>query len=237
MVSMRPEIRRRDIPFASGNPDIRLNCEARKVYSWPAYLANVREAVHCPRAILIVICPDPREAEKCRRVIPMGHPGWDLRPIVIDPLNAPNAAGADPYLILFLACLPALDMQSEAGARLVLTAIRETGASDADRSRLTAIILNRASDDARQTLEALMSSTEWKDDFIESYVKIGVAQGAADAKAEGILEALDARGLRPTEEQRARVTATAGIDQLNRWFRLALTADTADEVFKDLSSD
>jgi hypothetical protein len=128
-------------------------------------------------------------------------------------------------------------MQSEAGARLVLTAIRETGASDADRSRLTAIILNRASDDARQTLEALMSSTEWKDDFIESYVKIGVEQGAADAKAEGILEALDARGLRPTEEQRARVTATAGIDQLNRWFRLALTADTADEVFKDLSSD
>jgi hypothetical protein len=128
-------------------------------------------------------------------------------------------------------------MASEAGARLVLTAIRETGASDADRSRLMAIILNRASDDARQTLEALMSNTEWKDDFIESYVKIGVEQGTANAKAQGILDAMDTRGLRPTEDQRAKVTAAAGIAQLDRWFKLALTADTADDVFRDPSSD
>ena len=209
-----------------------------KAYSWPAYLANVREAVRCPRAVLIVVCPDPREAEKCRQVIPMGHPGWDLWPIVIDPLHAPHAAGADPYLILFLACLPpALDMESEAGARQVLAAIRETGASHADRSRLTAIILNRASDAARQTLEAMMSTAEWKDDFIESYVKIGVEQGleqgAANAKAQDVLKIIDARGLRPTEEQRAKITATAGIAQLDRWFDRALTADTAADVFKD----
>jgi hypothetical protein len=51
-----------------------------KAYSWPAYLANVREAVQCPRAVLIVVCPDPREAEKCRQVIPMGHPGWTCGP-------------------------------------------------------------------------------------------------------------------------------------------------------------
>jgi hypothetical protein len=100
-----------------------------------------------------------------------------------------------------------------------------------------AIILNRASDDARQTLEALMSNTEWKDDFIESYVKIGVEQGTANAKAQGILDAMDTRGLRPTEDQRAKVTAAAGIAQLDRWFKLALTADTADDVFRDPSSD
>jgi hypothetical protein len=76
----------------------------------------VREAVRCPSAVLIVVCPDPREADKCRQVIPMGHPGWDLRPIVIDPLHAPDSADADPYLILFLACLPTLDMESEEGA-------------------------------------------------------------------------------------------------------------------------
>ena len=165
-------------------------------------------------------------------------PGWDLWPIVIDPLHAPHAAGADPYLILFLACLPpALDMESEAGARQVLAAIRETGASHADRSRLTAIILNRASDAARQTLEAMMSTAEWKDDFIESYVKIGVEQGleqgAANAKAQDVLKIIDARGLRPTEEQRAKITATAGIAQLDLWFDRALTADTAADVFKD----
>jgi hypothetical protein len=236
---------------ATGRPDLVVVVEPQgrddrtKAYSWPAYLANVREAVKCPRAILIVVCPDPREAEKCRRVIPMGHPGWDLRPIVIDPAHAPDPDGADPYLILFLACLPALDMETEAGARRVLAAIRETGASHADRSRLTAIILSRASDAARQTLEALMSTAEWKDDFIESYVQIGIEQGreqgleqgAANAKAQDVLKVIDARGLTPTPEQRAKVAATAGIAQLDLWFDRALTADTAADVFHDPGSD
>ena len=44
------------------------------------------------------------------------------------------------YLLLFLACLPALDMESPAVARRVLEAISETGASDAERKTLTTII-------------------------------------------------------------------------------------------------
>lgn len=212
-----------------------------KVYSWPAYLAIVREAVKCPSAVLLVVCPDPREAEKCRRVIRMGHPGWDLYPIVIDPAHTPGGAGAGPYLTLFLACLPALDMTDEGNARRVLAAIRDTGGSHAERKRLTAIILKRASDAAREILEALMKTDDWKDDFIESYVKIGVEQGveqgdqqgAARTKAQDILKVIDARRLKPTREQRAMVTADAGLDKLDRWFDRALTAATAADIFKD----
>ena len=156
-----------------------------KSYSWPAYLANAREAVQCQAAVLLVICPDPHEADKCRKVIQMGHPGWDLWPIVIDPLHAPDKQGARPYLTLFLACLSALDMEIEVNARSVLAAIRDTGASHADRKRLTTIILKRASDAARQILEALMQTEEWKDDFVESYVKIGVDQGRQEGRQEG----------------------------------------------------
>jgi hypothetical protein len=212
-----------------------------KVYSWPAYLAIVREAVQCPSAVLLVICPDPREAGKCRQVIRMGHPGWDLYPIVIDPAHAPDGDGAGPYLTLFLACLPALDMTQEDNARRVLAAIRDTGGSHAERKRLTAIILKRASDAARQILEAMMKTDEWKDDFIESYVKIGVEQGiekgdqqgAARTKAQDVLKVIDARNLKPTREQRAMVTADAGLDKLDRWFDRALTAPTAADIFKD----
>ena len=140
-------------------------------------------------------------------------------------------------------------MESQAGARQVLAAIRDTGASHADRKRLTAIILKRASDAARQILEAMMSTTEWKDDFIESYVQIGIEQGreqgleqgleqgAANAKAQDVLKVMDARGLRPTQEQRAMITATVGIAQLDHWFDRALTAETAADVFTDPSSD
>ena len=183
----------------------------------------------------------------------MGHPGWDLWPIVIDPSHAPAAEGAGPYLILFLACLPALDMETPAGARQVLAAIHDTGASHAERRRLTAIILNMASAAARQTLEAMMSTAEWKDDFIESYVQIGVEQGreqgleqglergleqgAANAKAQDVLKVMDARGLGATLEQRAKVAATAGIAQLDVWFDRALTADTAADVFDGPTSE
>src|ERR1700722_6606658 len=128
-----------------------------------------------PTAVLIVI--DPAEADKCRQIIEMGHPRWDLWPIVIDPLHAPGADGAGPYLTLFLACLPALDMADPAVARRVLDAILNSGASDADRKRLTAIILKRASAAARQILEALMSTTEYQDEFIERHVNEGIEKG------------------------------------------------------------
>src|ERR1700756_1977707 len=157
-----------------------------KSYAWPAYLANIREAVQCPRAVLIVACPDPREARKCRKAIPMGHPGWDLWPIVIDPVHAPSDQGAGPYLLLFLACLAALDMESRAGAARVLDAIRDTGASAAQRKRLAVIILERASQAARRHLEELMATTEYKNDFIESYVQAGIEQGREEGIEQGI---------------------------------------------------
>jgi hypothetical protein len=187
----------------------------------------------CKKAILIVICPDAREAEKCRQVIEMGHPDWDLRPLVIDPSNAPADDGSSPYMIIFLACLPVLDMTSVEGAVRVLAAIRDTGASVADRKTLTTLILRRASADARKTLEDLMATIEWKDDFIESYVSEGMTKGAIGAKVADIVKVLTARHLQPTEAQLVQVADCADLDQLGRWFDRSLTADTADEVFKD----
>jgi hypothetical protein len=86
-----------------------------------------------------------------------------------------------------------------------------------------------------------MKTDEWKDDFIESYVKIGVEQGReqgleqgeANTKAQDLLKVIDAHHLKPTKEQRAMVTADAGLDKLNRWFDRSLTAATAADVFND----
>src|ERR1700761_884278 len=55
---------------ATGTPGVVVVSEPQglddttKRYACPAYLANVRSAVQCPTAVLIVICPGPREAEK-----------------------------------------------------------------------------------------------------------------------------------------------------------------------------
>jgi hypothetical protein len=208
-----------------------------KTFSWPAYIALARKAANCKNAVLIVVCPDPAEAEKCRRAIPTGHPGFDLWPIVIDPDHAPSSEGASPYLLLFLACLPTLDMESEAGARRVLNAIRDTGASEDERKILTTIILVRASETARRLLESLMTTMEWKSEFVESFVEQGreqgLEQGNVQTKRQDLLKVLDLRGLRPTERQRAQVDSSTDFAQLDRWFERSLTAATAAEVFTD----
>ena len=62
-----------------------------KAYSWPTYLAIAQEAVQCPSAVLLVVCPGPREADKCRQVIKMGHPG--LGPVPDYPNAFPTWSG------------------------------------------------------------------------------------------------------------------------------------------------
>lgn len=204
--------------------------EPTKDFSWPVYLTAVRRAVQCRSAFLLVICPDPGEAEKCRRIISTGHPGFDLVPEVIDPLNAPGAdGGSTPYLAIFAACMGAIDLETEQGARQVLTAIQDSGSSTADRERLTTIILAIASSAARQILEDMMTAIEWKSDFIEGFHR----RGAAEAKAEDTLKVIDARRIKVTDLQREQVTSSTDLTQLDEWFDRALTADTANDIFKD----
>lgn len=231
--------------------------DADKQYSWPAYVTNVRRAAKCPRAVLAVICPDPVEGEKCRKGIATGHPGFDLLPIVIDPLHAPDPEGAGPWLVMFDACLGVLNIGTEPGARRILNAVHDSGTSAADRKRLITLILEAAPAAARQILEDLMATTEWKNDFVESFVNLGIekgleqgreqgleqgqelgrelgmAEGAIRAKAEDILKVLDARHLKPTKEQRGQVNAATDLTKLDRWFDRALTAATAAEIFAD----
>jgi hypothetical protein len=63
-----------------------------------------------PRAILVVICWDPREAAPCRRVIPTGHPGFDLYPIVVDPRTFPSWEDASPCLVILAGATKAIDL-------------------------------------------------------------------------------------------------------------------------------
>ena len=58
-------------------------------------------------------------------------------------------------------------------------------------------------------------------------------QGAARTKAQDVLKVIDARKLKLTKEQRAMVTADAGLEKLDLWFDRALNASTAADIFKD----
>jgi hypothetical protein len=203
-----------------------------KRYSWPVYLTTARRIAECPAAVLVVLCPDPAEAAKCRQIIRTGHPGFDLAPIVIDSGAPPGRDGAgSPYLTAFAASMGGINLETEVGARQFLDALASPDVSEADRRRMTAIIMTIASDAARHLLEAMMTTTEYQKTILDRIHDEGEAKGKAEGKAEAVLRLLDARHLDPSQEQRDQVTSCTDAAQLNLWFDRAITAGTAAEVF------
>ena len=228
----------------TGNPVLAVIIEPQlrdsttKRYSWPVYVTTARRVAECPAAVLVVLCPDLAEAAKCRQLIRTGHPGFDLAPIVIDSAGPPGRDGmGSPYLTVFAASMGGIDLASRPGARQVLDAMASPEISDADRFRMTAIILTLASDAARHLLEAMMTTSEYEKTFVERIHDQGIAEGEArgeaKGKAEAVLKLLDARHLVPSSDQRQQVTSCTDALQLDRWFDRAITAGTAAEVFAD----
>ena len=86
----------------------------------------------------------------------------------------------------------------------------------------------------------MMTTMEWKSDFIDALVQEGLdqgmaqgmARGAIKVKAEDVLKIIDARGIDVTAGQREQISSCTDIAQLDEWFDSALAADTAADIFK-----
>ena len=219
-----------------------------KDQSWPVYATTARKANKCPRAVLVVACWDPAEADKCRRIIATGHPGLVFVPIVIDRDSAPPLADASPYLVLFNAIIGAVDLDTEEGRALVVGAITATGAEGARFRSLCDIILGIASDAAHEHLEELMGIT-YKSKFVDGWYQQGRATGrrkAGQGRAQGMAwggedesqgypphPRVPRPGAHPWRARADRVLRRPR--QLHTWFQRALTVATLAMVFEDLS--
>jgi len=60
----------------------------------------------------------------------------------------------------------------------------------------------------------------------------GEARGRAEGRAEGLLTLLQARGLRVSDEGRARILACTDVAQLDAWIRAGVTVASVDELFR-----
>lgn len=207
--------------------------DEEKRLSWPAYLANLRAAHKCRSAVLLVICWDEKEAEKCRKAIPMGHPGFVLVPIVIGPGSGPMLDGAGPWLTILAAAMRAHSLDTDTRRRTVLDAIRDTKSNTSDTRTLLAIILAIASPDELAALEALMETKDYKNDFLDRIEARGKEQGLALGEGKALLLVLKSRGIEPTSAQHDLVIDCTDADQIEKWLQRASTAASADDVFKD----
>lgn len=89
---------------------------------------------------------------------------------------------------------------------------------------------------ARKQLEDKMKSFTYRDEFVDGYIEQGIEKGVElgqvkDAVSK-LLKLLDGRRLQPTQEQRKLVADCTDLRQLDLWFDRALTASSANDVFK-----
>jgi hypothetical protein len=215
--------------------EVQLRHDQAKRFSWPEYLTRVRSAHRCP-AVLLVICPSAATARRCREPIRTGHPGFDLTPLVIDAATLPDPAGVGaggPELLVLAVLTGALDLGQDHVRRLVLT--RLAGLEESRLRTYAVFVLNAASEPARQALEALMTTTPFRNSFVDRLLAEGEAKGKAEGEAKGkaemILRVLAARGLRVSAEVRRQVLACDDIGQLEAWGDRAATAASVDDVF------
>src|SRR5919197_1659900 len=83
---------RADVVIVLATPDpvmaviveVQRSTDKDKRRTWPLYLTTLRARLRCP-AVLLVVCPDAGVATWCAKSIPIGHPGWDLKPLVLGP--------------------------------------------------------------------------------------------------------------------------------------------------------
>jgi hypothetical protein len=78
-----------------------------------------------------------------------------------------------------------------------------------------------------------MTDSEWKDDWVESFVDQGAAKGAVQTKVTDLMKVLSVRDLHPTKKQLARLAECTDLATLDRWFDRSLIAASAAEVFAD----
>ena len=204
-----------------------------KDFAWPAYLTNLRAAHKCKAAVLIVICWDAAEAEKCRQAIRLGHPNFVLFPIVIGPRDGHSLDNGGPWLTVLAASMGAIDMETAGGSKSVYDAIPATGADITVQRNLLAIILGVASDAARAKLEALMQVKQYPNAFLDGIEARAEERGEARGEAKALLKVLGSRGVELTSEQQEQIMSCTDPEQLDRWLDRAGSAISADDVFKD----
>jgi hypothetical protein len=180
---------RTDRPVTGIIVEVQRQIERDKLLTWPAYVASLRAKLACA-AVLLVVALDPGVAAWARRPIDLGHPGFQLVPIVIGVDDVPwirdrgQACELPELAMLSVLAHPELEI-----AEAALAAI--AGLPE-DRVRLYLDVILRSVPAAiRQILEAQMiKGYEYQSDFARKYYGQGRDEGRQEGRQEGLRAAV-----------------------------------------------
>lgn len=211
---------------------------ASKRRTWPIYLTHVGGAYRCP-AVLIVVALTPRVVAWAKKPIALGHPGFELRPIVIGPADIPrvtdaNEARRSPYR----AILSALVHAGEAGAEHeVLAALRGAGTlpeTDADAWREMLLVAVSSNEIARKALEAMMDLQHFRKTSVwfKEGRQEGREEGREDTARRLLMRLLAKRGFVMGSQLQTRLAACADAETLERWCEQVVDAQTVEDALR-----
>jgi hypothetical protein len=175
---------RKDRPVAGVIVEVQLEAKPDKLRTWPAYVAILRAELGCA-AVLLVIAPDPRVARWARRRIELGHPGFQLTPIVIGFDNVPWVRDRAAALALpQLAVLSAMAHPTLEAAEVAIVALSQL---PGDQKQIYLdIILTALPAKIRRTLEGRMQSYQYQSDFARKYYGVGLEEGLEKGLKKGL---------------------------------------------------
>jgi hypothetical protein len=186
---------RRAKPVMAIVVEVQLERDPDKRWTWPAYVATLRERKRCP-VCLLVVTRDRAVARWCAQPIDVG-PGWQpLSPLVLGPDAVPvvvddEQARRAPELSVLSAMAHGRG-ETAVAVEVGMTAIEAVARLDDTRALFyTDVVMAALSDAARKALEAAMrEGHEYQSEFARKYFGQGKAEGIAEGKVEGMREAI-----------------------------------------------
>ena len=224
--------------------EVQRKYERGKAWSWPYYLSSLRARNKSP-VVLLVICPDENEARKCRQVIQMGHPGWDLYPLVVGPASVPvitdvTQAEQSPELAVLSGVTHGGDPEK---GKDVLRAMHDGFAVlDPDKAHLYAdYVLRMLPKASKAYLEELLATgtAKYRSEYALRCKAEGRAEGREEGREEGrfegfalaVLSTLRRRGVPVPAAAEEKIRKCTDLGQLEEWNARAFTVTSVDDLF------
>lgn len=205
--------------------------DRRKYFTWPAYVANVRQRYKCP-TVLLALTPTSSLARRYADPIDLGC--GQVRPLVLpmdtlEPVTDQRTAAEHPLLtVLALVAKPTKDREALDALSTALTSI-----DSASSSLYADYVLAALAAVTGSSPEELMpiGDYQFKTELIGRPFREGRTKGRAEGRAEAVLAVLEACGTPVSASVRERVLDETDLEVLDGWVRRAATVDRAEDLF------
>ncbi|HWS32965.1 MAG TPA: hypothetical protein VN408_09510 [Actinoplanes sp.] len=210
--------------------EVQLRADPKKEWTWPAYVATLRDRARCDVALL-VICPDEKVAAWAKKPIRLGTPGSMVTPLAVGPgqtpyVRDPEDAREHPELTVLSTIAHADDPDADQRFEAYFVAL---GTFGTDRSIIYHdLVLTLLPTATRKHLEEYMMTAEHN--YTSEWARRLIAEGEITGHAKSVIALLSKRGVEVSDEARAVLIACKDEDQLIEWLHSAATAERVEDL-------